>query len=297
MLGEQATICVAYTGEAVNDGTMDANELAGALLALSSLVSEANQTLNNDGSRIQVRVSSHFERGSFEIVLTLVRTLSQQIQLLFSEKGYSLSDILGSLGLASTLSGVNLIELLRLLKGKKPQRIEKIDSQKVNVIFEEKHIEISFGVLKLFKSKTVRKEMKDTLMPLEKEGVDSVEFRDADNKNVVSKISVIETEFFNELEEELQEKTSSQELMLKILNVNFERGLKWCFDDGESKFYTTVEDVDFLRAVDDGSVSFVKGDTITAVVETTQQFVKNDLKKTLKKITKVLRINKQREEF
>ena len=55
MLGEQATICVAYTGEAVNDGTMDANELAGALLALSSLVSEANQTLNNDGSQYHGR--------------------------------------------------------------------------------------------------------------------------------------------------------------------------------------------------------------------------------------------------
>ena len=33
---EQETICVAYTGESVNDGTMDANELAAALLALNS---------------------------------------------------------------------------------------------------------------------------------------------------------------------------------------------------------------------------------------------------------------------
>ena len=40
---ERVPLCVAYTGEAVNDGTMNANELASALLALSNLVSEANQ--------------------------------------------------------------------------------------------------------------------------------------------------------------------------------------------------------------------------------------------------------------
>ena len=294
---EQETICVAYTGESVNDGTMDANELAAALLALSNLVSEANQTLNNDGSRIQVRVSSHFERGSFEIALNLIRTLSQQIKLFFSEPGYSLKDILNELGLASTLSGINLLELIRQLKGKQPQRIEKLDDGKARVIFEEKSLEVSIGVVKLYKSEKIRKEIEGTLNPLKNDGVDSVEFRDSDNKNVVSKINSDETEYFKDFGEELKEKTSSQELILKILNVNFERGLKWRFDDGETRFYAVVKDEKFLDAVETGRISFAFGDTIIAEIETTQQYVKNDLKKSVKTITKVLQVNKQDDEL
>lgn len=294
---EQETICVAYTGEAVNDGTMNANELAAALLALSNLVSEANQTLNNDGSKIQVRVSSHFERGSFEIALNLIRTLSQQIRLLFTEPGYSLKDILNELGLASTLSGINLLELIRQLKGKQPQRIERLDNDKACVIFEEKKLEVSIGVVKLFKSEKIRKELEGTLNPLKNDGVDSVEFRDSDNKNVISKINSDETEYFKDFSEELKEKTSSQELILKILNVNFERGLKWRFDDGENRFYAVVKDEKFLDAVETGQISFAFGDTIIAEIETTQQYVKNDLKKSVKTITKVLQVNKNDDEL
>ena len=148
------------------------------------------------------------------------------------------------MGLASTLSGINLLELIRQLKGKQPQRIERIDDGKARVIFEEKRLEVSIGVIKLFKSEKIRKELEGTLRPLKNDGVDSVEFRDSDNKNVVSKINSDETEYFNGFSEELKEKTSSQELILKILNVNFERDLKWRFDDGESKFYAVVEDSD-----------------------------------------------------
>lgn len=296
---EQTTICVAYTGEAVNDGTMNANELALALLALSNLISEANQTLNNDGSTIEVRISSHFERGSFEMLLNLVRTLPQQIKLFFSESSYSLGQILNELGLAATLSGINLLELIRQLKGKQPQKIERIDENKARIIFEENKIEVSIGVLKLFKSEKVKRHIDEAIQPLKNEGVDSVEFRDANNNEVRGKIIKDETEYFREFAqgEGLKEKTSSQELMLRILNVNFERGLKWRFDDGESKFYATVQDEKFLEAVESGRISFGCGDIITAEIETTQQYVGVELRKSVKTITKVIQISKRAEQI
>ena len=296
---EQATICVAYTGEAVNDGTMDINELAPALLALSNLVSEANQTLNNDGSRIVVRVSSHFERGSFELVLNLVRTLSQQIKSFFSESGHSLEQILSDLGLASTLSGINLLEMIRQLKGKQPQRIERIDEEKALVIFEEKKLEVSIGVLKLFKSEKVRQHIESAVHPLKNEGVDGLEFRDAQNKDVTEKIIKEEAEYFSGFEQgkELKEEVSRQKLMLRILSVNFERGLKWRFDDGESKFYATVNDENFLDEVESGKIFFNCDDVIIAEIETIQQIADGKIKKTLKKITKVFQVNKKTEQY
>ena len=294
---EKATICVAYTGEAVNDGTMDVNELAPALMALSNLIAETNQTLNNDGSKIEVRVSAHFERGSFEMVLNLVRTLSQQIKLFFSESGYTLEQMLNELGLASTLSGINLLELIRRLKGKQPERIERIDENKVRVIFEENKIEVSIGVLKLFKSERIKTQIERAIHPLKNEGVDSVEFRDADNKEVKEKITSDETEYFSSFAqgEELQELISKQKLMVKIVNISFERGLKWRFDDGETKFYAEVKDEKFLDAVDEGRIFFSSGDVIVAEVETKQQHLNGELRKSTKTIIKVIQINKKAE--
>ena len=94
-------------------------------------------------------------------------------------------------------------------------------------------------------------------------------------------------------DEELQELVSSQQLMLRIVNISFERGLKWRFDDGNEKFYAYVKDENFLSAIEAGRLSFGCGDGIVAEVETKQQHVKGELRKATKSITKVLKINKR----
>ena len=294
-MSEQATICVAYKGEAVNDGTMDVNELAPALLALSNFIDEANRTLNNDGSKIEVRVSAHFERGSFEMVLNLVRTLAQQIKLFFGESSYSLGQMLNELGLASTLSGINLLDLYRRLKGRQPKKVEKVNENTVRVIFEEESHEVSIGVWRLFKSEKMKKHIEGVVHPLKSEGVDALEFRDADNKETVGKIVKDEVEYFADLSEgeELQEFISTQQLILRIVNLSFERGLKWRFDDGESKFYAEVKDEKFLEAIDEGRISFGSGDVILAEIETKQQYSSGELRKSIKTITKVFRISRR----
>lgn len=296
---EKATICVAYIGEAVNDGTMNVNELAPALLALSNFIGEANRILNNDTSTIEVRLSAHFERGSFEMEFELIRTLAEQIKLFFGEENYSLNDILTALGLGATLSGVNFLEFYRWLRGKQPKKVEKINDSKVRVYFEEESREMSIGVWKLYSSEKVKKQISGVVQPLKKEGVDAVEFRDAENKNVAGKITDDEVEYFSTpaQEEELQEFVSSQKLMLRIVNVSFERGLKWRFDDGNEKFYADVKDEKFLSAIEAGRLFFGCGDGIIAEVETKQQHIRGELRKATKSITKVVKINKRAEQI
>lgn len=294
---EQAKICVAYTGESVNDGTMDVAELAPALLALSNFIGEANRVLNNDDSTIEVRVSAHFERGSFEMILELGRTLAQQLKLFFGETNYSLYEILSALGLVATLSGYSFLEIYRWLKGKQPKKVEKVNENTVRVYFEEESREVSIGVWKLFRSEKIKKHVSGVVHPLTKEGVDTVEFRDAENKNVAEKITSEESEYFSAPAqgENLQEFVSEQQLMLKIVNVSFERGLAWRFDDGDAKFYAKVNDEQFLELIESGRISFGSGDGIVATVETKQQHVDGEIKKTVKTIVKVLQINKRSE--
>lgn len=289
---ERTTLCVAYVGEAVN-GTMDVNELAPSLLALSNLVSEANQILNNDGSKIAVRISSHFERGSFELSLELVRNLPAQIKFLLFDSSYSLNEILNAVGLFCTISGGSLFALYKFIKGRKVAKVEKTDKDTVRIFVEEESREFFIGSWKLFQSQNVRRHVDGLIHPLKTDGINDLEFRDADNKQVLEKISTDETEYFSsEVQEELKEFVSSQKLMLRILRVSFDRDLKWRFDDGESKFYADIKDEEFWAAVEARQITFGCGDTIIAEIETTQQYVKDDLKKSSKTVTKVLRINK-----
>lgn len=67
MCSAKSNITIAYTGPLVDDGTMDVQDLGPALMALGSLVNEANKVLNNDKSSIAVKVNADFRKGSFEI--------------------------------------------------------------------------------------------------------------------------------------------------------------------------------------------------------------------------------------
>ena len=116
---ERQKIRVAYVGESVDDGTMDIYELSSALLALSNLIADANQVLNKDNSKVEVRLSAEIERGSFEMVFELTRDITDKILSLIVGKNYSLTEILGAIGLVSTLSGFNLLELYRWVKCRK----------------------------------------------------------------------------------------------------------------------------------------------------------------------------------
>lgn len=290
-----AKICIAYTGAAVDDGTMSVNELAPALLALSNLVGNANRILNQDDSTVEVRLSANVQQGSFEMVLEVVHTLSEKIKLFFSDTSYSIVDILGIIGFAITASGFNVLEIYRWVKGRQIQKVETISNDTVKITIENESKEISIAAWKIFSSQETHKQVEGIIHPLTKEGVESFEVRDEKNQQTVEKISCAESEYFSatNFSEPLEEIKSSQKLILKIISVNFERGLKWRFDDGETKFFAEIKDEEFLNVVENGNISFSQGDSIIAEVEITQQHSKGELKKTSKSILKVNKIIKR----
>lgn len=294
---QTARISIAYTGAAVDDGTMSVNELAPALLSLSNLVGNANRILNQDDSTVEVRLSANVQQGSFEMSLELIRTFSDQIKLFFTEH-FSINEILFALGLTSnlsSLSGINLIEIYRWVKGRKIHKVESVEKDKVRITIESESKEISIATWKIFRSQETHKQIEGIIHPLTKEGVESFEVRDADNQTPIERISCDESEYFSasNFSEPLEEIKSSQKLILRIVSVNFERGLKWRFDDGENKFYAEIKDEEFLTTVENGNISFAQGDIIVAEVETIQQYTDSELKKTSRTVTKVFKVVKK----
>ena len=285
-------IRVAYTGAAVDDGSMDVNELAGALMALSNLIGEANRILNNDESTVDVRLTADIEHGSFELALALIRKLPEKIKLFFVGENFSLSEILNSLGLGSTLSGINLLEIFRWIKNRKVEKAEPADESTVRITIEDETREVNIGAWKLYQSQKVRRHIEGVMHPLKRDGIDGFEVRDYETRKAVERVDESEIEYYGGDVEEVEEIKSSQQMILQIVSVSFDQNLKWRFSDGESKFYATVSDEEFLKAVEVGKISFTNGDAILAEVEMRQQYTDAMLKRTEKTVTKVLKVLK-----
>ena len=286
-------ICIAYVGESVSDGTMDVNELAPALLALSNLIAESNKILNQNNSIVGVRLSSHIERGSFEMTLEIVHSFAEQLKSWFIGSDYSLEEILNYIGLTATLSRLTLIQLYRWIKERKIKKVDQLNKNTVKIYVDNESKEISIGLSKLFFSYNIQKHLESVLYPLKKDGVEVFEIRDTSTQESIEKISDNELDIFTlKRNENTEEKVSKQIMRLKIKRISFERGSKWKFDDGDSTFVADVKDENFLNEVISGNFSFSQSDEIEAEIEFHQQFVNGLLKKSYKIVTKILKFVK-----
>lgn len=286
---KRETLCVAYTGEAVDSGAMSVNDLAPALLALSNLIGAANRLLNNDESTVDVRLNAHLERGSFEMSFEIIQSLSDQIKLLFNDS-YSIEDILNHIGLFCTVSGftgVTLFQLIRWIRNRKIDKVEETDKKTIKISIEEEVKEVSTATWTLYKSHRVKQQLEGVLHPLTKDGVESFEVRDKKNEEVTEKITKEEISLFSTPTDEI---LSTKKAIVKILSVNFEKGLKWKFNSGDSKFLATVNDDKFMEDVEKGKISFKAGDTLIVELETRQQIFFDTVKETIKvvKVEKVI---------
>lgn len=78
---------IIYDGPALADSTMDVRDLAPALLALGSVIEEANYALNRQKAKIAVKVKGSFKTGCFGIEFDVVQSLLDQTLSLFQDTG------------------------------------------------------------------------------------------------------------------------------------------------------------------------------------------------------------------
>ena len=77
------TFSIAYMGDAVEDGSMSAKDMAASLLAVGELFDAANDTLNHGAVKVEIRVRA-VSKGSFEIDLEVLQSLYKEMVNLFS---------------------------------------------------------------------------------------------------------------------------------------------------------------------------------------------------------------------
>lgn len=274
---EKESLIIAYDGPALENHEIDIEELALSLTGMANLLKQAGSIVNaNQNTKISVKVRS-LSSGSFEIHL-IAEQVSQFLALIGTNPQITgLATILSLLG----FTGIGLIQFILKLKNNKIEKAQENGSGDIEVTYTENnttnHITINKNVYIFYNDSEIRNAFVKILNPLNNVGIDSFEIRD-NKKNVKEKIDKDDVKYFditpqNELLDE-----NILDMWLSFINISFRDGNKWKFSNGDSEFYATMEDQDFIASVNNNSMRFSKNDTLKATVKISQHLTENGIK-------------------
>lgn len=286
----EANLTLVFDGASVDNGEIDVQDLAPALLAMGELIQAANYEINGQKAQISLKVKATAE-GSFEVDLTLVQSLMESAKVLFhfSEENKDgiaaandLVDLLfkivgGTVGATATIGG-GLFALIKYLKSRKPDKIEESGSN-VHVHIGDNYFITSPQTIQLAESVSVREQAKRSIAALSKSGIDKIKVKRPDHSDL--EISKGEVGYFEyeEIEEELADETRT--MTLQIISLSFKEDNKWRVTDGGDPFSATIEDTSFINKIAHNEVAFSKGDYLVCDVRAAVQHVKGFEKRTL----------------
>ena len=284
----EANLTLVFDGSAINNGEIDVQDLAPALLSMGELIQAVNYEINGNKVQIAVKVKATAE-GSFEVDLTLIQSLveSTKALLVFAEANKDgiaaaneLIDLLfkttGVVIGGVTMIGGGLFTLIKFMKGRKPDKIEKVNGN-IHVHIGDNYFITNQQTIQLAESVAVREQSKKSISALSRNGIDVIKIKRPSNTDLeVSKSEVGYFEY-EEIEEELVDEI--RPMTLQIINLSFKEDNKWRVTDGGDPFSATIEDTAFLNKIANDEVSFSKGDYLVCEVRERQFSTSKGLKK------------------
>lgn len=292
---------IVYDGPALDTHEMDVRDLAPALLSLSDALEEAGRTIYGKERRISVKVNASFKAGSFGVdLIAQSYSITSQIIGVFSGNGASAAcNIISLVGfgyLTSKHCAKGLVQLIKWLGPKKIKRIEPTFDGNVKIFTDEENEVFDSQVLELYKNKKLRRSLENVITkPLERDGIENFAVT-TDNGKTFVEVSKKEAAFFKvDSKEDLIISESITERALHPLDISFREGHKWHFSDGASPFHAEVSDEKFLKAIDDQSVAFAKGDLLLVDLKITQYLTDKGVRTSYEIVNVKKIINPQRQ--
>ena len=293
----KAELSIAYKGKALDEGTMDARELATALQAISELCEAAHRVINRDNRKISVHVKSDFKSGSFDVglLVELLPPLLESVTIVFEDE-----DVFEDENVYKTLEYIgfrigkrvvinSLIGLILFLRGRKPSKIEDNgDSYTVHAkkeedtSKEEPTVNVPPAVLKMYEDKPVRDSLEKAVSPLQRDGIDTFEARDEEGKTTAT-VKKDEREYFAyKSEDDYEGEEVERKVLLRVdtseltkpseRKFTFSR-LERTMEKRKEKFTAIIIDRDYLAKIESGEISFYHGLQIEATIITTHEVV------------------------
>jgi len=258
-----------YDGDGLKNHEINPRELSSAILGLDGVFNEANKTLNSSKTTIQVKVKSNLEAGSFKINFTINQNIIDKLSDLLTSQ--NIEAIINAKDLIALIfgGGMGLWSLIKFLKNRKPTKKYKKDNL-IIIEIDDEIFETKEEVIRLYENWQLRHSLEQMISPLEKNGIDLCLVK-VENSEEFFDVKKEETEYFKcpPAREVMIDEPVRFNTNLNIISLSFKDKNKWYVNDGQSSFYSTIEDLDFLRRVDDNE-EFRKGDILRVLIRREQ---------------------------
>ena len=295
-MAEAQKIRIAYVGEALNNGAMDINDLAPALLAFANLVKRTNTVIGNEQAVRVLLKADAIRRGSFDITLLLDYSILEEAKLFMGlAEDTGLKDLMDVLGMGITAKE-SIFWLIKLIGFKKIRKAEK-KADKIQITLEDNRvINVTSNVYNVFVDFEARTLIEKVVMPVKKEGIQGFEIRNPEDYNDTTATVAVEKEAVAcfdapALETKVEpDIVYEQDMMLRIVSIVFDEKQKWRFSDGEAVFWAKIDDEKFWKEINDGVLAFRKGDKLKVRCKVAQRIGENENLISERTITKVIKV-------
>jgi hypothetical protein len=285
---------VSYDGEAVRDGRMEVRELAPALLALSELFTDASHLLYPDNQPVALEIEATRE-GSFvvELVLHAVGSGWDQLSQMDVARDVGQLALFKEFVIGDSID-FSLFGLIKRLKGKIVVKEVDGPGPDETTLTDEggSELVVKSDVARLAADENIRRDLRDVVEPLKREGVDSFEVRSEAKATV--RLEKTDTPSFEAPsppdDPELLSEQVLDDVYLEVLTVDLEEGStrKWRFSGIGGTFNASIEDPEFMQQVARHEVEFGAGDQLRVRAVITQRREPGTRKiKETRRITKV----------
>jgi hypothetical protein len=262
----KTSFALTYDGPALANHQMDVRDLAPALLAVGQLFDAANDALNGNATKISVSVKAH-EPGCFSVVLEVTQSVLNHGIALLSGDDISAAVNLKDLLIGGGFSAYGLFRLIKHLRGKNPDKMERIGPDLVRIQFGEETFDVPLKLLRLYQDLAVRDAVEKIVEPLDSDGIEMLRIEDTSRKTVLVSVDKADRDSFNTPVYEPKLLISDRRrAAFSIISLAFKEDNKWRLYDGQSQISATIADEDFLHRVDQNIERFSKGDVLVCDV-------------------------------
>jgi hypothetical protein len=247
---------------------MDVRDLTPAMLALADLFRLASETLYPGEPPVTLAINATAD-GSFAVDLSVLHGVTGAITRLFSSDQATASTNL----LSYIVGPAGLYALLLARRQKRPEDRQPDGSVRITLP-DGTVITFPSETLRLADMSAARTHARSVAAPLEKDGIDSVDFRATPRS---APFVTVRRDDLPALADDVANATDREvltdaefEQTLRVVTAAFEPDRSWRFSDGTSPWPARITDAVFLGQIDRRDALFGKNDEIRARVRLLQ---------------------------